>query len=149
MSLIEKINEDLKAALKARDEGRLKTIRMLKSDLTYKHKELGRELTDEEAIAVFGSAAKKRTEAMDEFRRGGREDLVEEERAEYEIIKGFLPEQLSAHDLDKAIDGAIEESGASSIQDLGAVMKILMPKIRGRADGKAVNTAVREKLIRK
>jgi len=147
MGLLDKINEDLKAAMKARDESRLKTLRMLKSDFTYKSKELGRDLTDEDLIAVLSTAAKKRSEAIDEYSRGGREDLVSEERAEYEVIMQFLPRQLTADELAAEIDNAITESGAASIQDLGAVMKVLMPKIRGRADGKAVNVAVREKLM--
>ena len=149
MDLVEKISEGLKAALKARDENRLNTLRMLKSDLIYKEKELGRKLTDEDMLSVLSSAAKKRTEAMDEFRRGAREDLYEKELAEYQIVKEFLPEQLSLEELGQLIDGAIAEAAATSVNDLGAVMKVLMPKIRGRADGKKVNIAVREKLTTK
>jgi len=149
MDLQEKISEGLKTALKAGDQSRLKTLRLLKSDLTYKEKELGRKLSDEDVLAVLSTAAKKRTEAMDEYRRGGREDLYEEERIEYQIVKEFLPEQLSLEELGELIDNAIKEVGASSVNDLGAVMKILMPSIRGRADGKKVNIAVREKLMAK
>lgn len=149
MSLQEKISEGLKTAMKARDEKRLNTLRMLKSDLTYKEKELGRKLTDDDMIAVMSTAAKRRNEAMDEYRRGGREDLYESERIEYEIIKEFLPQQLSPEELGQLIDRAITEVGASSVNDLGAVMKVLMPAVRGRADGKQVNIAVREKLMTK
>lgn len=149
MTFLDKINDELKAALKTKDESRLKTLRMLKSDLSYKGIELGRELTEEDILSVLSTAAKKRTEAMNEYRRGGREDLYNEEKSEYDIIHEFLPEQLSSKQLEKIIDEAIEESGASSVSDLGNVMKILMPKIKGRADGKAVNIAVREKLMAK
>lgn len=149
MGLIERIDESLKVAMKARDESRLTTLRMLKSDLLYKKKDLGEDLNDDEIIAVLSSAAKKRSESIEEYRRGGRDDLVAQESIEYEIIKEFLPEQLSTQKLGLLIDDAIGESEASSIKDIGALMKILMPKIRGRADGKAVNIAVREKLMKK
>ncbi|MEE9554496.1 MAG: GatB/YqeY domain-containing protein [candidate division Zixibacteria bacterium] len=149
MVFLEKINNDLKAAMKTKDEVRLKTLRMLKSDLMYKSKESGGELSDEDILAVLTSAAKRRSEAIDEYRRGGRDDLVAEESAEFEIIKEFLPEQLSAEKLDELIDRAISEAEASSTQNFGAVMKLLMPEIKGRADGKAVNIAVKEKLMKK
>jgi uncharacterized protein YqeY len=149
MAFLERIDTELKAALKGRKDSRLNILRMLKSDLQYKEKELGRALTEEDIIVVLSSAAKKRTEAIDEYVKGGREDLAEAERAEFEVIKEFLPRQLSPEELEHLIDSAISETGASSISDLGAVMKVLMPKVRGRADGKAVNVAVRDKLMNK
>ena len=148
MDLLEKIGDDLKAAMKSKDEVRLKTLRMLKSDLMYKAKESGEDLSDEDTLAILTSAAKRRSEAIEEYRRGGRDDLAAEESAEFEIIKEFLPEQLSAEKLNELIDRAIADSDASSIKDLGAVMNFLMPDIKGRADGKAVNIAVREKLTK-
>lgn len=148
MALIEKIDIQLKEALKARDNERLQTLRMLKSDLQYKQIELGHELTDDEIVAVLSSAAKKRSEAVEEFRKGGREDLEKKERAEYEIIKEFLPRQFSSEELDELIENTIAETGASSMKDLGEVMKVLMPQVRGRADGKAVNIAVKAKLAK-
>jgi uncharacterized protein YqeY len=149
MAFLERIDTELKAALKGRKDSRLNILRMLKSDLQYKEKELGRALTEEDIIVVLSSAAKKRTEAIDEYVKGGREDLAEAERAEFEVIKEFLPRQLSPEELEHLIDSAISETGASSISGLGAVMKVLMPKVRGRADGKAVNVAVRDKLMNK
>jgi len=146
MTILDKINDGIKTAMKARDERRLKTLRMIKSDLTYRKIEVGDDLSDDDILAVIGSAAKKRSEAMEEYRKGGREDLYNEEKAEFEIIQEFLPEQLSEEELKKLVDDAVTESGAASIRDLGNVMKILMPRIKGRADGKAVNLAVREKL---
>jgi len=143
MTLVEKINSDLISAMKNRDEVRLKVLRMLKSELKYKAIDTGQDLSDEEAIAVLSSAAKKRKEANDEFRRGGRDDLAEQEMAESEIITEYLPEQLSEDELKKLVEKAVAETGAETMKDLGAVMKALMPQIRGRADGKSVNIAVR------
>ncbi len=143
MTLIEKIDSDLKTALKNRDEVRLNVLRMLKSELKYKAIDTGNDLSEEDAIAVLSSAAKKRSEAIEEFRRGGREDLVKQETAEYEIIKEYLPEQLSDVELEDIVKQTIAETSAVSIKDLGNVMKALMPKVRGRADGKTVNIAVR------
>lgn len=143
MTLIEKIDSDLKVALKNRDEMRLNVLRMLKSELRYKTIDTGNDLSEEDTIAVLSSAAKKRNEAIEEFRRGGREDLVKQETAEYEIIKEYLPQQLSDKELEDIVRKTIAETSADSIKDLGAVMKTLMPKVRGRADGKTVNIVVR------
>lgn len=138
----------MKVALKAGDDERLQTLRMLKSDLQYKQIELCHELSDDEIIAVLGSAASKRSEAIEEYSKGGRQDLEEKERAEYDIIKEFLPGQSTSVELEGLIDEAIAESGASSMKDIGEVMKVLMPRVRGRADGKTVNIAVRAKLAK-
>lgn len=143
MTLVEKINSDLISAMKSRDELRLKVLRMLKSELKYKAIDTGQDLSDEDAIAVLSSAAKKRHEAVGEYRRGGRDDLAEQEMAESEIIKEYLPEQLSEDELKQLVEKAVAETGADSIKDLGMVMKALMPQVRGRADGKSVNIVVR------
>jgi uncharacterized protein YqeY len=146
MKLTERLDMDLKAAMKARDEMRLGVLRMLKSDLRYKQIELGHELSDDETVAVLGTAVKKRREAIGEYDRGGRQDLSSSEKAELDIISLYLPKQLSPDELNELIDKAVTESGATTIKDIGAVMKILMPEIRGRADGKAVNASVRARL---
>lgn len=146
MTLIEKIDSDLKTALRNKDEIRLNVLRMLKSELKYKAIDTGDDLSEEDTIAVLSSAAKKRNEAIEEFRRGGREDLVKQETAEYEIIKEYLPEQLSEDELKEIVKNKIAETGAVSINDLGMVMKALMPEVRGRADGKTVNFVVRSVL---
>ena len=148
MALMEKIDAQLKEASKARDNERLQTLRMWKSDLQYKQIEFGHELTDDEVVAVLSSAAKKRSEAIEEYRKGGREDLEKKEHAEYKIIREFLPRQFSSEELDELIEKTIAGTGASSMKDLGEVMKILMPRVRGRVDGKAVNIAVRAKLAK-
>jgi len=149
MTLAERIDSDLKAALKNRQELRLQVVRMLKSDMRYKQIELGHELSDDEVVGVLSTAAKKRREAADEYARGGRQDLADGELAELDIIKAYLPEQLSEEDLYSLIDRVIAETGASSVKDIGLVMKSLMPEIRGRADGKLVNSAVRARLEQK
>lgn len=146
MKTIERLDSDLKDAMRARDEVGLLVLRMLKSDLKYKQIELGRELSEEEALTVLSSAAKKRKESIEEYGRGNRQDLVEKEQAELEVISRYLPEQLSAEELYGLVDKAIAETNASSIKDMGAIMKVLMPAVRGRADGKVVNAAVRARL---
>jgi len=143
VTLVEKINSDLIAAMKSKDEVRLNVLRMLKSELKYKAIDTGEDLSDEEAIAVLSSAAKKRSEAIDEYRRGGREDLADQELAEFKIIREYLPEQLSEEELKGLVEKTIAETGAVSMKDLGTVMKSLMPKVRGRAEGKTVNVVVR------
>ena len=146
MKLLERLDTDLKTAMKARDELALRVLRMVKSDLRYKQIELGHELSDDEIVTVLGTAAKKRKEAAVEFDRGGRQELGDNERAELAIISQYLPEQFSQEELALLIDTAVAKSGATTIKDMGAVMKVLMPEIKGRADGKVVNLAVKAKL---
>jgi uncharacterized protein len=146
MGISDQIDSDLKAAMRARDELRLLILRTLKSDFKYRKIQLGRELSDDDIIAVLGSAAKSRRESIEEYNRGGRQDLVEKEKAELSIVEQYLPQQLSPDELNGLIDKAIAESGATTIRDLGIVMKALMPELRGRADGKVVNAAVKARL---
>ncbi len=146
MGIQERLDEDLKTAMKSKNELRVQVLRMLKSDLRYKKIELGRDLTDEDAIMVLSSAVKKRRDSVEEYRRGGREDLAGGEAAEIDIIQVYLPEQLSEEELILLVDKAVAQTGARTIKDMGAVMKILMPDIRGRTDGKVVNAAVRARL---
>ncbi len=110
MKTIERLDSDLKDAMRARDEVGLLVLRMLKSDLKYKQIELGRELSEEEALTVLSSAAKKRKESIEEYGRGNRQDLVEKEQAELEVISRYLPEQLSAEELYGLVDKAIAET---------------------------------------
>lgn len=146
MNISERIDNDLKAAMKSKDELRLSVLRMLKSDIRYKQIAVRHELSDDEVIAVLAAAAKSRKDAEEEYRRGGRQDLADKEVAELEIIQGYLPEQLSTEELRSLVDKAIAQANAASIKDLGLVMKVLMPEVRGRADGKVVNAAVRTRL---
>lgn len=146
--LTEKIDTQMKAALQTEDDERMQTLRMLKSDLQYKQIESWHELSNDETIVVLSSAARRRSEAIAEYRRGGREDLEKKERDESDLIKEFFSGQFSSEELDDLIEKTITETGASSLKDIGDVMKNLMPRVRGRADGKAVNIAVREKLAK-
>jgi uncharacterized protein len=146
VGLFEQISQDLTQAMKSGDKVALSVLRMMKSDLKYKQIELGRELTDEDCLAVFASSAKKRQDSIESFTRAGRDDLASTEKAEFEVIKKYLPQQLSESELEKVIDEVIAEIGASTPNDLGAVMKGLMPKVKGKADGRKINELVRKKL---
>ena len=148
MSLFEKIDQDMKEALKTGQKERLTVLRGLKSELKYKQIEKGGDLTEDDVIAVLSSLAKKRREAIEQFGLGGRDDLAAKERAELEIINSYLPQQLSDDELREMIRQAIDESGADSPQKIGLVMKLVMPRIRGRADGKLVNRMATEMLAK-
>jgi len=149
MSLFEKINQDIIKALKAGEKDKLTVLRGLKSDLKYKQIDKADELTDDDVIAVLSSLAKKRRESIEQFQKGGRNDLVAKEQAELIIINSYLPKQLSKEKLCEIIHEAIAESGADSPQKVGLVMKLVMPKIKGQADGKLVNKLATEMLAKK
>ena len=141
-SLWDRILEDLKASMKARDSVRTSVIRGLKSDLKYKEIEVGRDLTDDDCIAVFRSAAKKRRDSIEAFKKGGRGDRASEEEAELAIIKEYLPADLSDEQLAALVEEIITEVGAEGPRDFGGVMKATMASVAGRADGKRVSTVV-------
>lgn len=146
MVLKEQLTEDMKTALKAGDKLRLSTVRMMLSEV--KNAEIAKrgELTDEEAAAVVAREARMRREAIEEFGKGGRQDLVDKETAELAVIQGYMPEQISSDEVRKIVAETIEEVGATTPADLGKVMGRLMPKVKGKADGKMVNQLVREML---
>jgi uncharacterized protein YqeY len=146
MGSAEKISDDIKTAMKSGDKITLGVLRMLKSDLKYKQIELGRELTEDDFKAVLSSAAKKRRDSIEGFEKGARADLVAKEKAELEVIHKYLPQQLSDTDLERIIADVIAETNASTPNDIGLVMKSLMPKVKGRADGRKVNELVSQKL---
>lgn len=148
MSTLDRINQELIKALKARDSEKLTTLRGLKSDLQYRRIEKGDDLTEEEITAVLSSARKRHSESIEQFKAGGREDLVKKEQAGLEIIEQYLPEQISENDLRKHIAVAISAIGADSPKSLGLVMKELMPKIKGRADGKLAKNLAMEMLAK-
>ena len=138
MSLLKQIDENIIKAMKAGEKEKLTVLRGLKSDLKYKQIEIGKELSDEDCIAVFNSALKKRNDSIEQFKNAGRDDLVKGEELGAEIIKSYLPEPLSDEELTALIQDAIKESGADSAQKMGLVMKIVIPKVQGRADGKRI-----------
>ena len=147
MSLVQKIDQDLVTAMKARDELRLSVLRMAKSALKLKQVEHGRPLEDSEALGSLRTLVKQRHESAEQFRHGGREDLANKEEAEIKILEGYLPATASDGEIDAAVTAAITETGASSAKDVGKVMKSAMSKLAGKTvDGKRVNEKVRTKL---
>ena len=146
MTLKEKVDQEMIRALKTKDKTRLSALRMLKSGLHNREIDLKRELGEAEFLQLVASMVKQRKDSIEQFEKGGRTDLVEKEKAELKVIEEFLPSQLSEADLDAAITEAIREVGAAGIRDMGKVMKVLMPKVTGRADGKVVGDKVKARL---
>ncbi len=146
MALKERIDEDFKRAMKEGEKDQLSTLRMLKSSIQNREIELGRDLDDEEIQEVLSKEAKSRQESIEQFEEGGRPERAEKERQELELIEQYLPEPLSDEELDRMIEGVIEEVGAEDPSDLGAVMGQIMPQVGGRADGGEVKERVRQKL---
>ena len=145
--LKQKIQEDLKQSMLARDEFRTSAIRMLKSAIQYHEIQkggAGYEATDEDVIEVIGREVKKRNEAIELYKKGGRQELADKEQKELEILKSYLPEQMSEDEIRKLVEEAISQTGAKTPQDMGKVMGTLMPKVKGRADASLVSNIVRE-----
>jgi uncharacterized protein len=146
MSLIARIEEELATARRERDTERRDALSLILSQLRSAEKELQRPLHDEEELQVLQRERKKRIEAAEAFRAGGRDEQAEGEERELDVLEEFMPEPLSEEELETIIDDAIAECGATSIRDLGRVMADVMPQVAGRADGSAVSQLVREKL---
>ena len=146
MSLIVRIKEELDNAVRERDSERRDALRLILSSLQSAEKELQRPLHDEEELQVLQRERKRRVEAAEAFRAGGREEQAESEERELGVLEEFMPEPLSEEELESIIDDAIAECGATSMRDLGRVMADVMPQVAGRADGSAVSQLVREKL---
>ena len=146
MSLIAKIEGDLKEAMRARDDLRTGTLRLTLAALRSSEKELGRPLKDDEELQVLQRERKRRTEAAEAFRDAGREEQASQEERELDVIEEFMPEPLAEEELERIVDDAIAETGATSLRDLGRVMADVMPQVAGRADGSTVSQLVREKL---
>jgi len=148
----QKLMDDLVASMKSRDKLRTGCLRMLRSKVLEREvalrpkKGADYELEDEEALQVISTYAKQRKDSIESYRRGNREDLAAKEEAELKIIEEYLPTQMSADELRPIVDQAIAESGATSPKDMGQVMKLVMARVHGSADGKVVNQIVREKL---
>ena len=146
MSLEERLIDEMKEAMKSNDKLRLSTIRMIRSAAKNKEIEQRQKLNDEDIQRVIQGMIRRGEDSLDQFRAGGRMDLVEKESKELEILRSFLPQSLSQEDILKMIDQSVEEVQASSLKDLGKVMKSVMPKLQGKADGKLVNQLVKERL---
>ncbi len=148
MSLKEKLTADMKEAMKAREEGRqrLGVIRLVRGAIRQQEIDGQRELDDEAVLSVISKEVKQRRDAIEEFQKGGRDDLVRQNEAEIAILMEYLPQQMTEDEVRSAVQEAIAATGASTPKDMGKVMKELMPKVKGRADGKLVNQIVRERL---
>jgi uncharacterized protein YqeY len=146
MSLQQRLGDDLKAAMKSSDSLKTSVLRMVKAAIKNKQVEKRKELSDEEIISVLSTLTKQRRESIDLFSKGGREELAEKERQELAMLQLYLPGQLSPEDLDRIIMEAINESSAEGVKDIGKIMRLIMPRAQGAADGKVVNQRVRELL---
>jgi len=146
MDVREEVAIEMVTAAKTKDREVLSALRMIKAALHNKEIDLKGELTSEDVLQVLSSMVKQRRDSIEQFTKGGRSDLVEKEERELAIIQRFMPAQLSQKDIEREIEEAIVEAEASSIRDMGKVMKILMPKLTGKADGKAISEMVRKTL---
>lgn len=148
-NIIDRLNTEFKNAMKSGDKVRLETLRSLRAVLKDKEIALrgqGKTLTDEDILATITSAAKKRRESVEEYTKAGRNDRADEERKELEIIQEYLPEQLSREQIEEKVQSVINRTGAASMKDIGKVMSAVMPELKGRADGKEVQSIVKRLL---
>lgn len=148
MDLKQRLIEDLKAGLRSGDKLKVSVIRLLTAVIKNREVEKRGPLTDAEVIQAISSSCKQRQEAIEQFRQGGRQDLVDKESAELGILQSYLPSPLTPEELQTLVREAIQEVQAASPKEMGKVMAVLMPRVTGRADGKVVSTLVREALVR-
>lgn len=146
MSLVDRLNQDMKQAMKAKDKVRLSVIRMIKTSLQNESIKHGKELSEDEALTVLTRELKQRKDSLQEFERAGRQDLIDSVQEEIAIVNSYMPEQLSADELQTLIDETISEVGAKTKADMGKVMKAIMPKVKGRADGSQISHLVQSQL---
>lgn len=146
MSLLQQLTSDMVTAMKKRDKETLNVVRMLKAAVQNEQIELGHDLSSDEEIAVMAREYKQRKESLEEFEKAGREDLISQAKKELAIVESYMPKQLSKDEVANIVEGVINELNASSMKDLGQVMKSVMPKVQGQADGKLVNQVVKEQL---
>lgn len=146
MTFKAKIDQDMSVAAKAKDKMTLSALRLIKTALHNREIDLKREVNDTEFLQILSGMVKQRKDSIEQFAKGGRVDLVEKEEAELKIIQAFMPQQLSEEDVLHEIRKAIDETGAVSVRDMGKVMKVLMPKLTGKADGKLVGEKVKAAL---
>jgi uncharacterized protein YqeY len=146
VTLITELEQEVQEAMRAGDAARRDALRLILSSLKSAEKDLLRPLSEDEELQVLQRERKKRLEAAEAFRTGGREAQAEKEEAELRVLEEFMPEPLSEEELERIVDDAIAENGATSLREMGRVMADVMPQIAGRADGSAVSQIVREKL---
>lgn len=147
MSLLERLNNDMKQAMKNKEKDRLTTIRMIKASLQNEAIKFGKqELSEEEELTVLSREVKQRKDSLQEFEKAGREDLVEKIQTELKHVEIYMPQQLSEEEVAAIVKDAIAETGAASKADMGRVMAVIMPKVKGKADGSLVNKLVQQHL---
>ncbi len=146
MSLQEQISSGLKDAMRARDEAKMTTLRLVLTAIKKREKEARSLLDDQEVISVITSQIKQRRESIEQYRKAGREDLAQTEEDELQILQGYMPEQASEEEISNTLDEIIAEVGAVSMKDMGKVMKAAMAKLAGKAEGGAINAMVKAKL---
>lgn len=146
MSLLDSLNKDMVAAMKSHDKATLGTVRMLKAAVANEKINLGHDLTSDEELAVLSRELKQRKDSIKEYEEAGRDDTVAQLKQEIKIVQGYMPEQLSTGEVHALVSQTITEVGATSKADFGKVMKAVMPKLKGQADGKLVNQLVNEQL---
>ncbi len=146
MGLRETIEADIKNALKSGAKEKLSTLRMLSAALKYKQIDKRRQLTDEEVAETIRSLIKQRKDSIEQFGKGGRQDLVDKETAEVAVLEAYLPQQMSREEIEVMVRDAVAQTGAQGAKDMGKVMKTLIPIIGGRADGKLVSELVKHAL---
>lgn len=146
MALKERLDQDLKAAMREKAQLKLSTIRMLKSAIKYREIELMKPLDDAGVLSVIATEIKRRRDSVEQYRAGNRADLADKEDAEIALLQAYLPAQLSADELRAKVDEAVAKVGAQGPKDMGAVMKALLPEVQGRAEGKAVSDMVKARL---
>ena len=147
MPLVDRLAAEIQAAMRSREQITLDALRMLKTALTMKSVEKGRDLDDAESVQVVGALVKQRRDSVEQFTKAGRQELADKEAAEILVLQRYLPVAATPEEIAAAVDAAIEETGAASLKEMGRVMKAAMPRLAGKHDdGKAVNEAVRRKL---
>lgn len=146
MSLLERLNSDMKQAMKDKAKTKLNVIRMVKSSLQNEKIQLGRDLNDDEVLTIVNRELKQRKDSLHEFEKAGRDDLAEAVKEEITILVDYLPEQLSEEEILTIVKETIAEVGASSKADMGKVMGAIMPKVKGKADGSLINKLVSQQL---
>jgi uncharacterized protein YqeY len=149
VTLSNRLQQDLTTAIRDRDELRRDTLRMVIAAAYNSQKAAGRELSDDEVIGVLTREVKTRRESVEAYTNGGRPEQAAKEQAEIEIISNYLPAQIDEAELARLVAGAVDESGATSPRDMGKVMAVLMPRVRGRADGKQVSALVAQELAKR
>ncbi|KAB2338565.1 GatB/YqeY domain-containing protein [Cytobacillus depressus] len=146
MSLLERLNDDMKQAMRNKEKDKLTVIRMIKASLQNEAIKLGTELSEDQELTVLSREVKQRKDSLHEFEKAGREDLVEKIRTELQYVELYMPKQLSEEEVSKIVQETVVETGAKSKAEMGKVMAAIMPKVKGKADGALVNKLVQQHL---